>query len=294
MVISTFNSINTLPSFHLIFQSAVSGLLLGGLYGLIGLGLGLSWGLLGQINLAHFAFVFLSAYLSYQISTTFAINPWWALLILPPAFFAVGAGLHALIRRFRMTPFNSLLLTFGLTVIVDALIQWVWTADFRKLESVYSNSKIEVAGIYFPYAESFSFIISLVCACAVYWVMKKTDIGKAVRAIAQDPQMSTAFGINQKFITTFLAGNCTALAAVAGICVSLIFTLNPAQLYTWIGVVFAVVMLGGLGSAFGPLLAGMLIGISESITMVFVAPSWAPIVSFTLLIGLLLFRPDKI
>ena len=283
-----------MPSLHLIIQSAVSGLLLGGLYGLIGLGLGLSWGLLGQINLAHFGFLFLSAYLSYQFSTTFAINPLWALCILPPAFFAVGAGLHALIRRFKMTPFNSLLLTFGLTVIVDALIQWIWTADFRKLEYAQSNLKLELSGIYLPYAESLSFALSVLCASAVYWVMKRTDMGKAVRAIAQDPQMSTAFGINQKFITMCLAGTCTALAAIAGICVSLIFTLNPSQLYTWIGVVFAVVMLGGLGSAFGPLLAGMLIGVSESITMVFIAPSWAPIVSFTLLIGLLLLRPDKI
>lgn len=283
-----------MPSFNLIIQSAVSGLLLGGLYGLIGLGLGLSWGLLGQINLAHFAFVFLSAYLSYQISTAFMINPWWAICILAPVFFVIGALIHALIRRFRMTAFNSLLLTFGLTVIIDAFIQWIWTADFRKLESVYSNSKFEIFGIYLPYAESFSFAISLICACSVYWVMKRTDMGKAVRAIAQDPQMATAYGINQKLITMCLAGFCTALAAVAGVCVSLIFTLNPSQLYTWIGVVFAVVMLGGLGSAFGPLLAGMLIGVSESITMVFIAPSWAPIVSFTLLIGLLLFRPDKI
>ncbi len=283
-----------MPSFNLIIQSAVSGLLLGGLYGLIGLGLGLSWGLLGQINLAHFAFVFLSAYLSYQISTSFLINPWWALCILAPAFFIIGAFIHALIRRFKVTAFNSLLLTFGLTVIIDALIQWIWTADFRKLESSYSNSKFEIFGIYLPYAESFSFAISIICSCSVYWVMKRTDMGKAVRAIAQDPEMATAYGINQKLITMCLAGFCTALAAVAGVCVSVIFTLNPSQLYTWIGVVFAVVMLGGLGSAFGPILAGMLIGVSESITMVFIAPSWAPIVSFTLLIGLLLFRPDKI
>jgi len=211
------------PSLHLIIQSAVSGLLLGGLYGLIGLGLGLSWGLLGQINLAHFGFLFLSAYLSYQFSTTFAINPLWALCILPPAFFAIGAGLHALIRRFKMTPFNSLLLTFGLTVIVDALIQWIWTADFRKLEYAQSNLKLELSGIYLPYAESLSFALSVLCASAVYWVMKRTDMGKAVRAIAQDPQMSTAFGINQKFITMCLAGTCTALAAIAGICVFFFF-----------------------------------------------------------------------
>lgn len=283
-----------MPSLHLIIQSAVSGLLLGGLYGLIGLGLGLSWGFLGQINLAHFAFVFLCAYLNYQLSTSFSMNPWWALLILPPIFFVIGASINALIRRFKMTPFNSMLLTFGLTVIIDALIQWIWTADFRKLDYPMSEAKWEFFGIYLPYAESVGFILSVASATIVYLVMNKTDIGKAIRAAAQDPQIATAYGINQKLLSMCLSGTCTALAAVAGICMSAIFTLNPSQLYSWIGVVFAVVMLGGLGSAFGPILAGMLIGVSESITMVFFAPSWAPIVSFTLLIGLLLLRPDKI
>lgn len=238
--------------------------------------------------------MFLSAYLSFQINATYQINPWFAICILPPIFFCIGAALHTLIQHFRINAFNSLLLTFGLTGIVDALIQWIWTADFRKLESTYTLSKLEFAGIYFPYAESCSFAISLVSAGLVYFVSQRTDVGKAVRAIAQDPEMAGAFGINHKLISTFVAGFCTALAAVAGVCVSMIFTLNPSQLYSWIGVVFAVVMLGGLGSAFGPLLAGILIGISESVTMVFVAPSWAPIVSFTLLIGLLVFRADKL
>jgi len=283
-----------LPSLNLLIQSAVSGVLLGGLYGLIGLGLGLSWGFLGQINLAHFAFVFLSAYLSFELVNKLGIDPLICLVIFPPIFFIIGASIHWLIRRFRITPFNSLLLTFGLTVIIESLIQWIWTADFIKLQTIYGDKKVEIAGIYFPFAESLGFLIAVLVAVLVHIVMKYTDLGKAVRAISQDPQMATAFGVPQKQISLGIAGVCTALAALSGVCVAMIYTLNPSQMYTWIGVIFAVVMLGGLGSSFGPLVAGVVIGVSEALTMVFVNPSWAPIVSFSLLIALLLFRPGKI
>jgi branched-chain amino acid transport system permease protein len=238
--------------------------------------------------------VFLSAYLSFELVTKLGIDPLICLVIFPPIFFVIGVFLHWLIRRFKITPFNSLLLTFGLTVIVEAFIQWVWTADFVKLQTSYGDKKAEVFGIYLPFAETMGFLIAVLVSVLVHVVMKYTDLGKAVRAIAQDPKMATAFGIPQKRISLGIAGVCTALAALAGVCVAMIYTLNPSQMYTWIGVIFAVVMLGGLGSSFGPLIAGIVIGVSEAITMVFVNPSWAPIVSFSLLIALLLFRPGKL
>jgi branched-chain amino acid transport system permease protein len=277
-----------------LIQSAVSGILLGGLYGLIGLGLGLSWGFLGQINLSHFAFVFLSAYLSFEFVTRSGTDPLLCFLIFPPLFFVLGVGIYWLIRRFKITPFNSLLLTFGLTVIIESMIQWIWTADFQKLQTPYGDKKIAIFGIYFPFAETMGFLIAFFVALGIHLVMKHTDLGKAVRAISQDPQMATAYGIPQKKISLGIAGLCTALAAVGGVCVAMIYTLNPSQMYTWIGVIFAVVMLGGLGNPFGPIIAGMVIGLSEAITMVFVNPSWAPIVSFSLLIALLIFRPGKL
>ena len=283
-----------MPSLNLLIQSAVSGVLLGGLYGLIGLGLGLSWGFLGQINLSHFAFVFLSAYLSFEFVNKLGIDPLVCLIIFPPIFFFIGIFLHWLIRRFRITPFNSLLLTFGLTVIIESFIQWIWTADFVKLQTSYGDKKASIAGIYLPFAESMAFIIAVVVAVLVHLVMKYTDLGKAVRAISQDPKMATAFGIPQAKISLGIAGLCTALAALGGVCVAMIYTLNPSQMYSWICVIFAVVMLGGLGNPFGPLIAGVVIGVSEAVTMVFVNPSWAPIVSFSLLIALLLFRPGKL
>src|SRR3954471_8704947 len=107
------------PSLNLLGQAILSGVFIGGLYGLIGLGLGLTWGLLRQINLAHFGFVFVGGYLTYQMGTVWKIDPLFALLVLPPIFFVVGAGMQWVLARFRISPFNSLLVTFGLTVMIE-------------------------------------------------------------------------------------------------------------------------------------------------------------------------------
>src|SRR5260370_105103 len=169
-----------LPSLTLLGQSLLSGLFIGALYGLLGLGLSLSWGMLRQINLAHFALAFLGAYLSYQLAS------------------------------------------------------------------------------------------------------------------AEDAPIAAAFGVNVRGLSLLLSGLCAAFAGVAGLCLALSYTLAPGQIYAWLGVVFAAVMLGGLGNPLGPLVAGIVIGVSEALTMAFTAPAWAPLVSFSLLIVVLLARPGII
>lgn len=282
----------TLPSATLLAQSVLSGVFVGALYGLLGLGLSLSWGLLRQINLAHFAFAFLSAYLCYQLAQS-GVDPLVSLFVVVPLFFAIGAGLHAALTRFQITPFNSLLVTFGLTGIVEALIQTIWTADFRKLESHYGEHNFKVAGLYVPLPELITLILAVGLCFGVWAVLRYTDLGRALRASAEDPAVAAAFGIHQKRNALLLAGTCSALASVAGVCLALGFTLAPSQIYAWIGVVFAAVMLGGLGKALAPLIAGIVIGVSEAVTMAVTAPSWAPLVSFALLIAILLFRPGR-
>jgi branched-chain amino acid transport system permease protein len=282
----------TMPSASLLSQSILSGVFVGALYGLLGLGLSLSWGLLRLINLAHFGFAFLAAYLCYQIATL-GVDPLLTLFIVVPLFFALGAGLHWVMARFAVTPFNSLLLTFGLTGIIESLIQGIWTADFRHLESSYGQQKFNLAGLFVPVPELITLVLAVGLSLTVWSVLRYTDLGKALRASAQDAPVAAAFGVNQKLLGLVLAGTCAALASVAGVCLALSFTLAPAQMYTWIGVVFAAVMLGGLGSALGPLIAGTVIGVSEAITMAVTAPSWAPIVSFTLLIVILVLRPGR-
>ena len=282
------------PSFNLLAQSILSGIFIGGLYGLIGLGLGLTWGLLRQINLSHFGLVFLAAYLSYHMATVWHMDPWLSLLILPPLFFAFGAGMHWVMARFQISPFNSLLVTFGIAVVIESLIQAVWTADFRRLETHYNDMKFSVGSLYVPIPELLTLLLSVSIALLIWAAMRYTDLGKALRAMAEDGPIAAAFGINQKGLSLMLAGICAALAAVAGICLAMTYTLTPSQIFAWVGVVFAVVMLGGLGSALGPLVGGVIIGVSEAITMAVASPSWAPIVSFSLLIFLLLLRPGKI
>ena len=282
------------PRFNLLAQSILSGIFIGGLYGLIGLGLGLTWGLLRQINLSHFGLVFLSAYMSYHMATVWHMDPWLSLLILPPLFFAFGVGMQWVMARFQISPFNSLLVTFGVAVVIESLIQAIWTADFRRMETHYNDMKFSVGSLYVPIPELLTLLLSVSIALLIWAAMRYTDLGKALRAMAEDGPIAAAFGINQKGLSLVLAGICAALAAVAGICLAMTFTLTPSQIFSWVGVVFAVVMLGGLGSALGPLVGGIIIGVSEAITMAVASPSWAPIVSFSLLIFLLLLRPGKI
>jgi branched-chain amino acid transport system permease protein len=282
------------PSLALLGQSVLSGIFIGALYGLLGLGLSLSWGMLRQINLAHFALAFLGAYLTYQLTSAGGLDPLATLAIIVPAFFAFGAALHWLFARLAVSAFNSLLITFGLTVIIESAMQWIWSADFRRLESSYGEVKFRLGVLYVSLPELLTLGFAAGLCFAAWALLRYTDLGKAMRAAAEDAPMAAAFGVNERALALLLSGASAAFAGVGGLCIALTFTLAPAQLYAWIGVVLAAVMLGGVGSALGPLVAGLVIGVSEALTMAVASPSWAPVVSFSILIGVLLLRPGKI
>jgi branched-chain amino acid transport system permease protein len=281
------------PSLTLLGQSLLSGIFIGALYGLLGLGLSLSWGMLRQINLAHFALAFLGAYLTYQLSSV-GWDPIATLALIVPCFFALGALMHWLFARFSITPFNSLLVSFGLTVIIESVIQGIWTADPRRLDSAYGAIRYKIGALYVPFPELLTLVLAATL-CTVTWAgLRYTDLGKAMRAVAEDAPIAAAFGVNERALSLLLSGLAAAFAGVAGLCLALSFTLAPSQIYSWVGVVFAAVMIGGLGNPIGPLVAGVVIGVSEAITMALTAPTWAPLVSFSLLIVVLLARAKNI
>ena len=281
-----------MPSAALLGQSVLAGIFAGALYGLLGLGLTLAWGLLRQINLAHFALVFLGGYLSYQLAAA-GLDPLVTLAVTAPAFFILGVALHALLARFKVNPLNTLLVTFGFTVMLESLLQWIWSADYRRMDSHYASVKWRLGELFVSLPELITLAVACALALGMWAVLRYTDLGRALRATAEDAPMAAAFGVNHKLLSLLLSGLCGAFAAVAGTCLALSYTLAPSQLYAWIGVVFAVVMIGGLGNPLGPLLAGLAIGVSEALTMALTAPAWAPLVSFSLLIGALLIRPEK-
>lgn len=283
-----------LPSATLLAQSVLSGVFIGALYGLLGLGLSLTWGMLRQINLAHFALAFLGAYLTHQLTGVAHWDPLATLLVILPAFFLLGVLMQATFARFAITPFNSLLVTFGLTVIIESVIQAIWTADPRMLDTAYGQAKFKVGALYVPLPELLTLVLAVALALATWAALRYTDLGKAMRAAAEDAKAAAAFGVDVRRLSLLLSGVSAAFAGVGGVCLALSFTLAPSQIYSWIGVVFAAVMIGGLGNPLGPLVAGVVIGVSESVTMAVTAPAWAPLVSFSLLILVLLARAEKI
>jgi branched-chain amino acid transport system permease protein len=283
-----------MPSATLLGQSLLSGVFVGGLYALMGLGLSLSWAFLRSINLTHLAFVFLAAYMTYGLAHGGAVSPFVAMLLLVPVFFVLGAALHWLFARFNVDEFGSVLATFGMMVIVESLIQGIWTADFRRLETPLGTASWRVGALFVPVAEALMFVVAVAMLIATWAWLRFTYVGKAMRASAENAPIAAAFGVDHKRLALLMAGVAGGSAAIAGGFIALISTLAPSQIYAWVGVIFATVIMGGLGNPLGILAAGLLIGVSEAMTSAITAPSWAPLVSFTLLIAILILRPGRV
>ena len=281
-----------MPSATLLGQALISGVLAGGLYGLLAMGLSLSWGLLRLVNLSHFALAFLAAYLVYELGTNYHVAPWWSAAAIVPLMFAIGAAQHWLFDRFRVNELASLLITFSFAVVLEIAIQLYWTADFRRYETEYATRSIKAGPFYIPVLELVLCIVAGLLAWGTWLWLRRTYVGKALRAAAEDPAIAAAYGVDHKKLAYLLSGIGAAYAGIAGTFIALIATLAPAQIWAYLGVVFAVVIIGRLGNPLGALLAGMLIGASESIAMAVLSPAWAPVVSFSVLIAILLWDPE--
>ena len=280
-----------MPSLTLLSQAVITGVLAGALYGLLALGLSLSWGLLRLVNLGHFAMALLSAYLTWYLGTQFGIPPYLSGLLIVAVFFLYGVGLHWVFMRFGVAEMASMLITFSIAVIVESALQFIWTADFRRYETAYASSSIVIGSLFVPTLNLLGCLMAALLAGLTWSWLRFTYVGKALRAGAEDAPIAAAFGINHRVLSFLLSGICAAYAGVAGVFIALIATLAPSEIWTWIGVVFAVVIIGRLGNPIGALAGGILIGTCEAITMAVVNPAWAPLVSFSVLIVLLLFRP---
>ena len=245
-------------------QAGVSGVMIGGLYAVMALGLSLTWGLLRVINLAHFALILLGAYVTYQVATSTGADPLLAAFILVPSMFVLGVAFHWLIERFQVDEFNSLLLSFGLFIIAIRLIDIVWSADFRQIareDNRYASEAIFVGNIAFPVPQLMALGAALAFAVASFVILRATYFGKALRALAYDREIAAAFGVNPRRVGMLAAGLASAMAAVAGVLIGINQAVFPQLAFEWVGLIFAVVILGGIGNLLGAVGAGILIGL---------------------------------
>jgi branched-chain amino acid transport system permease protein len=279
----------------LIVQSLVSGILIGGLYSIIAVGVTLNWGIMRVINLAHFSLSFLAAYLTYQFSIVTGWDPFLSLVLTIPLFFVVGAILQWFFEKFQIEHFTSLLVTFGMFVILESIMRRVWTADLRTLpiETVpYRTESIWIGSLALRIPHLGVFVAAIVVSIATWLFLNRTYDGKALRAISQDRAVAGAFGVNHRRLALLLGGISGVYAAIAGAFIAVIFVLRPDGATEFIGLIFAVVILGGLGNTAGVFGAGLIVGVTQSLTSATIGPGFSPLVTFSLLIFVLLFRPQ--
>jgi branched-chain amino acid transport system permease protein len=278
-----------------IAQAALTGALIGGLYALMATGLSVTWGVLRVINLAHFAMILLGAYLTYQLATSTGLDPILTVLITGPVLFMVGAAVQWAYDRLHVAEFTSLLVSFGLLIIAIQAVTLIWSADFLRMPgdiNPYATESWTVGRFVFPVTTVLAFGLALVLVAALHLVLRRTFAGRGMRAIAQDRAVAAAFGVDHQRLSLVLGGVAGASAAAAGMVFALTNALSPTAAYEWFGIVFAVVILGGIGQVVGTFAAGVAVGVVSAVVSAAWSPATAPIVLFSAIVLALVLRPQ--
>ena len=259
------------------------------------MGISLSWGALKIINLAHFSFILLGAYLSFELTSAFGTDPFLMIVVVFPIFFFAGALLQIFFEWAKVDEFKSLIISFGIFIIFQSLARTIWTADFREIDASlnpYKSDSIFIGDFALRVPLLASFGVALLIAVGTSFLLSRTHFGRALRAVAQDVEIARAFGIDPRRVAVILSGMAAGYSAIAGVLFATFNSLNPNMSVSWFGLVFPVVILGGLGKTYGALGAGVVVGVSAGVGTVLWGPLAAPLVTFLILIAALLFRPE--
>jgi len=277
-----------------VLQAVINGLLIGGIYALVSIGVTLIFGVVKIVNFAQGEFVMIGMYISYYLSTQFGIDPVVSVLISMPILFVAGVLIqHYLIRRvLGLNDLPQIFLTFALSLLITNLSLMFFTANYRTIHTWYSDEALHLGGIYIPYAKLVSFVLAMVLSGALWLFLRSTDLGKAMRAASQNRDVAQLMGINPNRVFAVALGIALALAGAAG---SLLMPFYPA--YPMVGQVFVLmafvaVVLGTLGNVLGALVASLLMGVAESLGIQFVGADSGLIVVFVLLLVTLALKPS--
>jgi branched-chain amino acid transport system permease protein len=282
-------------SFDLLINALVSGVLIGAFYAAVTAGVSLSFGILDIVNIAHPAFIILGSYIAYIINARLGLDPIVASIIAMPAFYALGAGIYqiyyASFEKRGQESLRGLAFFFGLLFITEVSLVLYFGVDYRYVEAAYIGPTLHLGAIDIPLRILVPCVVSLLLIGALQLLLKRTFIGRAIMAVAQDQLALKLMGVDPIRIKRIAFGISIATASLAGAFLIIIQPVEPSVGREYIGRVFAICVLGGMGSLPGTLLAAMLIGVVESITSTFYGPSWAPAVSFGFLLLTLAVRP---
>lgn len=274
----------------------IDGILLGGIYAAFSAGFSLVFGTMRVINLAQGELVMLGAFIAYWLYRLQAIDPLYSIPIVLGSLFLLGLGLQQLLinRIIDKEPLISLLLTFGVSLVLENLALRLWTGDYRTITTSYTGSRVVVAGVTLSNMRLVGFAIAMLATAGLFLFLTKTKIGKAIRATAQHPDAARLMGIRIRQIYAITFGVGAALAGLAGVLIALILTIQPAMggFYTLMS--FCVVVLGGMGYVPGAMVGGLTLGIIQTTSATFLGGHWIEFSIFGTLLLILLFRPAGI
>ena len=283
-------------SLDLLGNAIVSGLLLGGFYAAVSIGVTISFGMLDIVNIAHPAFIILGSYIAYLANSTLGVDPILASVVVAPAFYLLGAAIYQVyyvaFERRGDQSLQGLAFFFGLLFITEVTLVLVFGVDYRLVQAPYIGPSLHLGLIELPGRLLVPFLVSLAMMATLHLFTSRTFIGRAILAVAQDQLALRLMAADPVQIKRIAFGLSIATASIAGAILIVIQPVEPSIGRDYIGRVFAICVMGGLGSFAGTLVAAMTLGIVESLTATFYGPSWTPAVAFGFLLITLAIRPS--
>ncbi len=277
----------------LIFEVIASGILLGGLYACMAIAFSLIWGVTNLINLAHGSLIIIGAYITWALVNTAGIDPFLALPVSAGALFVFGYFLQRLLlnRVIHVSLFMTLVFTFGLNMLLVNVMLELFSADVRSITTSYADLALQIGAIRLPYTRLAVFALAFVLTGLLHVFMTRTRTGHAIRAVAQNERAATVLGIDREHIYALTFGLGAALAGAAGTLMAVLYAFSPVAGDGFTMKSFVIVLLGGLGSIPGAIVAAIVLAVAENLVSGLIAPGLRDGVSFLLLLAILLVRP---
>ncbi len=278
----------------LILRAVISGILTGGIYALMAAGLTLIFGVMDIINVAQGAFVILGAYLSYVLARYLHLDLFLGLFITIPVMFAFGLVLEwAFIRPLKRDRTQlSILVTYALAIIIEGVLSILFTTNYVQLHAWYTTASVHMFGFYLPLIYLFAFALSVVLLAALYVLLYRTKFGRSLRATTQNRAAALLIGIDVERVAAFTFAIGVALTAAGGMAYGATTSFNPNSHYDLISRLLVIIVLAGMGSLGGALIASLVMLVSEDVVAVIWSPQWATTVFFILLVIVLIVRPQ--
>jgi branched-chain amino acid transport system permease protein len=282
---------------HQLIQAVILGVLVGGVYALMASGLTLVFGIMKVINVAQGALVILAAYLSYALFSHAHVDPFLSILIVTPAMFVLGVAVQLVFVRSLRGPDASdlsLLVTWALALGIEGVLSVIFKTTFRVTSPSYADNSWSIAGYRVSEVRFFAFVASAVLLFLLSLLLTRTRFGRSVRATVQNPTAATLLGVDANRVQTLSFGLGVSMAAAAGAVYGVIYPFNPGSHYDLISRLLSIVVLGGLGSLGGAVVASLVMGVTEAVVAVEWKPTWASFSYFIVLLVFLLIRPQGI